>query len=61
MERAEREAVEKINDKNLEYMESCEPDCDEVRHAYHQGSWDHFWKLDKYIEEAFTQSGEKNI
>ena len=24
----------------FEFVESCEPDCDDVRHAYHQGQWD---------------------
>ena len=24
----------------FEFVEPCEPDCDDVRHAYHQGQWD---------------------
>lgn len=24
----------------FDYVEPCEPDCDNARHAYHQGQWD---------------------
>lgn len=34
----------------FDFVESCEPDCDDVRHAYHQGQWD----MAKRIEQAQT-------
>ena len=30
-------------------MESCEPDCDEVRHAIHQGSWDTMNRIEQIV------------
>lgn len=59
MEEAERQTAEDINNKNLSYMESCEPDCDEVRHARHEGSWQHYWNMDRYIEVTYLQHTEE--
>jgi len=42
--------IEEIRVKNFEYMEPCEPDCDAVRHARHEGSWAHYFKMDQYLE-----------
>ena len=51
LDKARRDLIKDINDKNFEYMEDCEPDCTSLRHAYHQGSWDHYWKMDKYLSK----------
>ena len=42
---------EEISKKNLESMEECEPDCTPIRHARHKGSWDHYWKMDRFLSE----------
>lgn len=57
LSQALEEQGKKFSEKNFEYMEECEPDCDAVRHARHQGSWDHYWKLDRYLSE-YTQNTE---
>lgn len=46
--------LEELNDKNLEYMEPCEPECTPVRHAHHEGSWQHHWKMEKAIDQAIA-------
>lgn len=50
LDNQKKELIEKIKDKNFEFMEECGPDCDDVRHARHKGSWDHYWKMDKFLE-----------
>lgn len=32
-------------------VESCEPDCSTVRHAYHQGQWDMHLRQEKALAE----------
>ena len=46
---AYEEIDELINDIAFAAMESCEPDCDEVRHAKHQGSWDTMNRIDQIV------------
>ncbi len=36
----------------FEFVESCEPDCDDVRHAYHQGQWDMATRIKAQQEEV---------
>ena len=36
----------------FEFVEPCEPDCDEVRHAYHQGQWDMATRIEAQQEEV---------
>ena len=35
----------------FEFVEPCEPDCDDVRHAYHQGQWDMATRIEAQQEE----------
>lgn len=46
-------AIEQDIEEILDLVEPCEPDCSDVRHAYHQGQWDLYQrqltKLHKYI------------
>ena len=35
----------------FEFVESCEPDCDDVRHAYHKGQWDMATRIKAQQEE----------
>lgn len=35
----------------FDFVESCEPDCDDVRHAYHQGQWDMATRIKAQQEE----------
>lgn len=39
-----------IKAKSFEFMEPCEPDCDEARHNLHQGSWEHMTRMDKWAD-----------
>jgi hypothetical protein len=58
----EREKLIKgISDKNFLFMEECEPDCDEVRHARHEGSWQHYWKLDRWLNKLATNTLEVKV
>ena len=44
------EAIDElINDIAFAAMESCEPDCDEVRHSIHQGSWDTMNRIEQIV------------
>ena len=36
----------------FEFVEPCEPDCDDVRHAYHQGQWDMATRIKARQEEV---------
>ena len=36
----------------FDFVESCEPDCDDVRHAYHQGQWDMATRIKAQQEEV---------
>ncbi len=36
----------------FDFVESCEPDCDDVRHAYHQGQWDMATRIKARQEEV---------
>ena len=43
--------LERMEDLNFEFMEPCEPDCSDVRHARHEGSWEHYWRMKAAIQE----------
>ena len=34
------------------FVDPCEPDCDDVRHAYHQGQWDMANRIEAQQEEV---------
>lgn len=36
----------------FEFVESCEPNCDDVRHAHHQGQWDMATRIKAQQEEV---------
>jgi len=45
-----RQAIDQlILDIAFAAMESCEPDCDAVRHAIHQGSWDTMNRIEQIV------------
>ena len=35
----------------FDFVEPCEPDCDDVRHAYHQGQWDMATRIEAQQDE----------
>ena len=37
--------------KPFDLVEDCHPDCDEVEHAYHKGTWDAHLKLEKMLQK----------
>ena len=39
----------------FEFVEPCEPDCDDVRHAYHQGQWDMATRIKAQQEEVWAE------
>ena len=43
--------LERMEDLNFEFMEPCEPDCSDVRHARHEGSWEHYWRMEVAIQK----------
>jgi len=54
----EREArIDELEKLSFEVVEPCEPDCDEVRHALHQGSWNAHLKIENRIAELNTSEG----
>ena len=42
----------------FDLVQSCNPDCTPEEHAYHQGTWDSFQKLEKMMAHAFNLKGE---
>lgn len=44
---ARREVIDLIDPFDL--VEDCVPDCTPVQHAYHQGTWDSYLKLEKIL------------
>lgn len=42
--------IEELDQLSLDVIESCEPECSEVRHALHQGSWNAHLKIEEHIE-----------
>ena len=40
--------AKEVKNKSFEFMEPCEPDCNEVRHAEHYGSWIHMTRMDNW-------------
>ena len=46
-----KELVAEARIDPFDFVESCEPDCDEVRHAYHQGQWDMATRIKAKQEE----------
>lgn len=55
MESCAEEMIKEIKSKNFEFMETCVPDCDEARHARHEGSWGHYWEMREYLDEYLDQ------
>ena len=47
-----KELVAKARIDPFDFVESCEPDCDNVRHAYHQGQWDMATRIEAKQEEV---------
>lgn len=45
------ELLDELDEANFACVESCEPDCDDLRHARHTGSWDHYTKMSSVIKE----------
>ena len=45
--REQLEEIERVNDD----VESCEPDCDDVRHARHTGAYEHCLAVDNVIKQ----------
>ena len=43
------EMLERIYQANV--AEPCEPECTEIRHARHEGGWEHEQKIDSVIEK----------
>lgn len=41
--------VEVLEGLSLDVIEPCEPECDAVRHALHQGSWNAHMKIEAVI------------
>lgn len=46
-----KRAVLEARIEPFDFVESCEPDCDDVRHAYHQGQWDMATRIKAQQEE----------
>lgn len=51
LEYSQREVLKELERLSVEVVEPCEPDCDEVRHALHQGTWNAHLKIDERIKE----------
>jgi hypothetical protein len=43
--------IKELNNLSMEVVESCEPDCDDVRHAKHEGTWQAHLVIEKRIED----------
>ena len=58
-----RAKIEEFENMSMEVVEPCEPDCDEVRHALHEGSWQAHLKIENRIADLTNQlnqmKGEK--
>ena len=50
--------VKKIKDMSFEFMEPCEPDCDKIRHALHEGSWQHMTRMDEWANSIIEANAE---
>lgn len=48
-------AIGLLEELSLDVIEPCEPDCDPVRHALHQGSWDAHLKIEAKLAELIKQ------
>lgn len=44
-----------LDDLSFKVVEPCEPDCDEVRHALHEGSWNAHLVIDERLAELKTR------
>lgn len=42
--------IKELQQLSLDVIEHCEPECSEVRHALHQGSWNAHLKIEEHIE-----------
>ena len=47
-----KELVAEARIDPFDFVEPCEPDCDDVRHAYHQGQWDMATRIKAQQEEV---------
>jgi len=47
--------IEELENMSMEVVEPCEPDCSDVRHALHEGSWNAHLKIDNRITELETE------
>jgi len=57
LSRQKKELIHAINPFDL--VESCNPDCTPVEHAYHQGTWDAHLKLQKILDHLSEQPVEQ--
>lgn len=48
--------IDELNHLSWAVVEPCEPDCDAVRHAHHQGTWDAHIKIEERIEALRLQA-----
>ena len=63
------ERVKEARIDPFDFVESCEPDCSNERHAYHQGQWDMAGRINESIDikpypgavEANDRLGEEKI
>ena len=54
---ADRKRVElEARIEPFDFVEPCEPDCDDVRHAYHQGQWDMATRIKAQQEEVLNDT-----
>lgn len=49
IQRAREEVLDQIEPFSL--VEDCNPDCTPEEHAYHQGTWDSYLKLERTLED----------
>jgi len=55
-----RYAAEVLKGLSFSVVEPCEPDCDEVRHALHEGTWRAHLKIEEAISTQQAMKGEKS-
>lgn len=59
IEQRERAVLDKAADYNFHIQQPCEPDCDEVRHAFHEGNWVQYWGMREYFDRQLEQLAEE--
>ncbi len=55
----EQECIRVLEAVSMAVVEPCEPECDPVRHALHQGSWNAHLKIEAEIERLQAQLAKK--